>query len=365
MTFVCFILSVAASAHADIVVRLSVKAVLDPANGMRQAEVSELIFSNTVAGMNALLASFGRGYRYEWVGKTLIDVGGLGQTNTGPSQYYNVDFQDDPNGDTLRQQFESNAITHPLIYGWDSTAANIYILRMGTNGSSSSSFPPHALTTVLGNPPPGRGYSKIYTVIHELGHHFNLKHTHQGEDYQNSNYSPCTDRNCSCARLIGGDADLIADTIADHQCWNSPNAIAQGNYGMNYIDLTASRQAAVNRIWSNIMSYHEDQQGTNEVTLFTSDQLDRWTDSANHDRPAEVSGRTWFVDRNNICLGPTGDSTCVGGFGGPFPLVAQGISVASAGDIVLIRPGNYNETMTINKSVTLRATRGNAIIGKP
>ena len=74
MTFVCFILSVAASAHADIVVRLSVKAVLDPANGMRQAEVSELIFSNTVAGMNALLASFGRGYRYEWVGKTLIDV---------------------------------------------------------------------------------------------------------------------------------------------------------------------------------------------------------------------------------------------------------------------------------------------------
>jgi hypothetical protein len=31
----------------------------------------------------------------------------------------------------------------------------------------------------------------------------------------------------------------------------------------------------------------------------------------------------------------------------------------------LIRPGNYNEPMTISKPVTLRATRGNATIGAP
>jgi hypothetical protein len=359
------LLLLAAPARADIVIRLSVKAVLDPATGMRQPEVSELIFSNTVAGMNALLASFGRGYRYEWVGNALIDVGGRGQTNTGPSQYYNVDFQDDPNGETLRQQFESNAIAHPLIYGWDSRAANIYILRMGTNGSSSSSFPPNALTTVLGNPPPGRGYSKIYTVIHELGHHFNLKHTHQGQGYLNSDLSACADQNCGCARLIGGNDDLIADTIADHVCWNSRDAIAQGNYGMNYADLTNLRKAAVDRVWLNIMSYHEDDQGTNEVNVFTSDQLDRWTDSANNDRPAEVSGRTWFVDRNNGCLAPIGSSACVGNFGGPYPTVAGGIASARAGDIVLIRPGHYNEPMTLNKAITLRATRGDALLGIP
>ena len=36
------------------------------------------------------------------------------------------------------------------------------------------------------------------------------------------------------------------------------------------------------------------------------------------------------------------------------------------GDIVLIQPGNYNETMTINRPVTLRATRaGSATLGKP
>jgi hypothetical protein len=360
----CALLGLAVQAQADIVVRISVKAVLDPATGRRQPGVSDLIFSNTVVGMNALLASFGRGYRYEWVGNALVEVGGLGQFFSGPSQYYNVDFQDDPDGETLRQQFESNAKASPTIYGWDSTAANIYILRMGSNGSSSSSFPPNALTTVLGNPPPGRGYSKIYTVIHELGHHFNLKHTHQGQGYLNPDFSTCADQNCSCARLIGGSEDLIADTISDHVCWNSRDAIAQGNYGMNFIDLTTARQAAVNRVWSNIMSYHEDQLG-NEVNLFTSDQLDRWTDSANNDRAAEVSGRTWFVDRNSGCLTPTGSSACTGNFGGPFPTVAVGVSVARAGDIVLVRPGHYNEPMTINKSITLRATRGDALLGIP
>jgi hypothetical protein len=202
-------------------------------------------------------------------------------------------------------------------------------------------------------------------VIHELGHHFNLKHTHEGESYLNSNNSTCTNQNCDCAKLIGGNDDLIADTIADHKCWHSQDDIAQGNYGMNYVDLTTSRQAAVNRIWSNIMSYHGDDQGTNEVNLFTSDQLDRWTDSANNDRPAEVSGLTRFVDRANGCLAPNGSSVCAGPFGGPYPKVADGITSASPGDIVLIRPGHYNEPMIINKAVTLRATRGDALLGKP
>jgi nitrous oxidase accessory protein NosD len=45
--------------------------------------------------------------------------------------------------------------------------------------------------------------------------------------------------------------------------------------------------------------------------------------------------------------------------------VARGVSEAQAGDIVLIRPGHYNEPMTISKAVALRATRGDALIGKP
>jgi nitrous oxidase accessory protein NosD len=41
------------------------------------------------------------------------------------------------------------------------------------------------------------------------------------------------------------------------------------------------------------------------------------------------------------------------------------VNTAGASDIVLIRPGHYNEPMIINKAVTLRATRGDALIGKP
>jgi nitrous oxidase accessory protein NosD len=41
------------------------------------------------------------------------------------------------------------------------------------------------------------------------------------------------------------------------------------------------------------------------------------------------------------------------------------VNRANTGDIVLIRPGRYNEPMTINKAITLRATRGDALIGVP
>jgi len=65
------LLGLAVPSRADIVIRISVKVILNPANGLRPPTVSDLVFSNTVAGMNALLAKFGRGYRYEWVGNQL------------------------------------------------------------------------------------------------------------------------------------------------------------------------------------------------------------------------------------------------------------------------------------------------------
>ena len=45
-----------ALARADITFRISVKAVLNPATGNRQSGVSDVTFSNTVAGMNEMSA---------------------------------------------------------------------------------------------------------------------------------------------------------------------------------------------------------------------------------------------------------------------------------------------------------------------
>jgi hypothetical protein len=125
-----------------------------------------------------------------------------------------------------------------------------------------------------------------------------------------------------------------------------------------YSALSAANQAAVDRIWNNLMSYHGRQHST---TLCTPDQNDRWTDSANSDRPGVRTGRTRFVATTG------NDTTGTGTSANRYRTLAKGVTVAAAGgaDIVLLRNGNYNEPQTITKAVTLRATRGDAFIGKP
>jgi nitrous oxidase accessory protein NosD len=53
---------------------------------------------------------------------------------------------------------------------------------------------------------------------------------------------------------------------------------------------------------------------------------------------------------------------------GPFGAISSAVNAANAdgGDIIILRPGNYNQTPTINKPLTLRATLdGFATIGSP
>jgi hypothetical protein len=291
------------------------------------------------------------------VGNSLINVGGLGQFNTGPSQYYSVDFVNDEDGDVLKDQFESNAINNPAPYGWSSSAVNIYIMQFGGANWNVCSFPGHQIILVNGV----AGYSTANTVLHEIGHYFNLSHTFNGSQYLNADNSTCTNK-CNCAKFVGGGSDGVADTILDHICWENQNDIAVGNYGSLYSALSASRQAAVDRVWNNLMSYHNYQ---HDNPYLTPDQLDRWADSANDDRPGVRTGRTRFVDRDCSPIVPNGSSICTAI--GPYPTVAGGInaSTANGADIVMVRPGNYNEPMTITKPLTMRATRGNAVIGKP
>jgi hypothetical protein len=88
------------------------------------------------------------------------------------------------------------------------------------------------------------------------------------------------------------------------------------------------------------------------------------TDTSNGGRNNVATGFTRFVDHTSSCFIPNGSSGC-SIFGGPYHSVGDGINAANPGDIVMVRPGNYNEPMTISKPLTLRATRGNATIGVP
>ena len=101
------------------------------------------------------------------------------------------------------------------------------------------------------------------------------------------------------------------------------------------------------------MSYHLPQD------RFTSDQLDVWTDNANGDRNAVATGHTRFVATSGNDTTGNGTSTA------RYRTLAKGVSVANSGDIVLLRAGSYSETSTITKALTLRATRGTAVIGLP
>ena len=323
------------SALAQLNVRVSVKFILGssgqrPSNGggfgasgvdlvNNASVISNINYSNDLMRRN------GRGYQY-----TLTEI----QDVSGWSGFFNLAARDQDNKEALQAVATSNATTRAQFF-WRDNAVNVYINNTSSGYCSSVG---NGEAIFVGS----RAYDTL--IIHEVGHFFDLAHTHSGEQFRDSDNSSCAAADCTCAILLGGNTDGITDTIADHECWSRAQ-IAAGTPGAS--------QTQIDNVWLNIMSYHLPQD------RFTSGQLDVWTDTANSARNAMVTGRTRFVDRDNVSGFQFGTSVF------PYPTVGTGVANAIAGDIVLIRPGNYNQPQTINKAVTLRATRGNAVIGIP
>jgi hypothetical protein len=324
----------AGAAHGQLNVRVSIKFILS-AGGARPSNggcfgangvnlTSDQAVRDNIDLANDIMTSLGRGYRYQLT--EIRDVSGW-------SGFFNISARSGANKSALEAVATSNATTRAQFF-WRNDAINIYI-----NNTSSGwcSFPGGDSVIFAGS----CAYDTL--LIHEMGHYFSLAHTHDGEQFLNSNGSSCAAGNCGCAQLIPGD-DGFDDTLPDVNCW-SRSQLAAGNPGAS--------AAQLDNTFLNIMSYHIPQD------RFTPDQLDAWTDTANSARFNAVSGRTRFVDRANVSGFEFGTSTL------PYDTVSQGVAAASAGDIVLIRRGNYNQPQTITKAVTLRASRGNAIIGLP
>lgn len=323
------------AASSDISMRISVKFILGPGNAMPGGGNGNFNgfddITNQVSVANAFLRGTGRGYQFQiWENTTVAG---------DASAFFNLSRDD-------KEDLEAAAEADPTEFKYRNNAINMYVNN--ADNSAVCSFPPDDDIILYGQS------SRSTSLWHESGHYFNLSHTHTGQDFLNGNGTDCTNK-CSCAQVLGGSSDGCADTIADNECWDTQNLIAQGNYGMNYASLSAANQTRVDNIHFNIMSYHDTRD------RMTSDQLDRWTDAANGDRNADCTGRTRFVATTG------NDATGDGSSGNRFKTLAMGVAVASGGgiDIVLLRAGNYNEPQTITKAVTLRATRGNAVIGLP
>ncbi|HPY31764.1 MAG TPA: M4 family metallopeptidase [Verrucomicrobiota bacterium] len=74
-------------------------------------------------------------------------------------------------------------------------------------------------------------------------------------------------------------------------------------------------------------------------------------------------GRGVYVDKNSTCGVPFGLATCVMGLG-PWRSIGDGLIGTKPGDTLHIRTGNYNETMSIYKILTLEADSGPVTIGQ-
>jgi hypothetical protein len=322
-----------ASAQAQILIQVSIKLILDangnrPPNqpGFQLATPAEIQSAVDIA--NAVLLTTGRGYQLD---ADILEVSGI-------SQYF-----DATPTEGNRDRLERDAKNETVRYRWRAGVINVYVSGTTDGGNSGiCSFPGGTETILLSQ----RGGGT--TLLHELGHFFGLYHT------QGRSCGGCD----SCGGVLDDRSDHVDDTLKDWACWDQDEIASNNGMCCRYEDLLVENQVRVDNVFFNVMSYHDTR------NRLTSGQMDRLTDFANGSRNWAVTGDTEFVDFRNDALFPDGSSEKAPftGTGGPYPTVAQGVLAASASDIVLIRAGTYEEGLLIRRPLTLRASRGDAIL---
>jgi len=337
----------ASSAHAQFIdIRLSYKAVLDPASGQRAQNFTDTQIDQAIAQMNQLQAGYNRGFRFVRV-DPVWNVGSFGDT-TGPSRWFNVNFADQNNGLIWRDQMET-AARNDARYVWNNNAINIY-LTGGISGGLGSR-PGHDII-ILGGAIAGDAARQL----REIGHYFDLC------DTQGCGCGDCGPNPGQCN--TPGD-DGVYDTLSDLPCWDQA-VLSQHNYGVPYASLASWQVSAVDDTFFNLMSPR------GAGSRLTRDQLDRWTDTASGTRRSVTTGRTWYVlGGGNPCIFQTGYSDCGFFLGGPLGgfLTATELANPAGGDVIRIRFG-VNEAdnlpRTYSKPATWRNAEGyNITIGRP
>jgi len=351
----------AAAAHIDV--NLSIKYILDQ-NGDRPAGFldDEQNIRDVVDRTTFAMERWGRGYRYTILG----DI----EEVAGASQF----FQIGGTGMPTNHDLEDAARANPTQYHWRNDAVNVYIVACCAAGATIPTNPDEVnyrivfISSNANDAPTDPGQNARQTLwAHELGHHANLIHPWDGDGVADTRPEPSpfqcggpTPPNLPFPCGPGGDECCCTSKVANL----AAAAQAQGWSQQEFDDLRF-----------NVMGYNGAVDcfalGQTVVTVanmrLTSGQLDRWTDATRQyhfdavTRFGEVTGLTWFVDAANTSPPFNGYSTA------PYTTVLSGLqhAYAGGGDIVLIRAGNYAETLTINQPVTLRASRGVARIGPP
>jgi hypothetical protein len=322
-------------------IRVSIKVIVDPVTGNRPSGITDVLLRTAETNANVWKLNYSRGYKFRIA--EIVNIGGPSQGgSSGPSQWYGQDpratpepwntFQNDINTDS-RYQRRTDQVNFYITTSPSSNPGGACPIPPGEPGNISC----HGF--VNGGP---------WWMNHELGHFFGLYHTFGG---------------CSCGGCSypsSGD-DGISETLPEASC-DTQDQIALRAFAKTYSNCTASEKNQVDNTFFNVMSYHNAATKDQVEDRMTELQLDRVSDMANSTRRPFVSGETVYVSLAGLDIF-SGRSS-----GGPKRTVANAVASASASgsDIVLLRPGSYGENITINRAVTLRATRvGSATIGTP
>ncbi len=353
-----FTLAKAKAEDPFITIYLSFKVILN-SDGTRPDFISNEQINNCIDSMNTLMDKTGRGYRFKRL--EIIEIGGNGDPN-GVSRWASISFLD------LKDQefwnFETLVRnTSPQIYRWSTQAINVYINQATRGGVCSRPTFGHDVVTIgsiaIINFPP--------VFLHEIGHYFNLCHTH-GCD----NNCKCNDDKSKCNSKNITD-DEVADTPLDDPCWGLVQMI-KNNPGLDFA-------GAVNLL-NNLMSYHNLNGGTQEY--ISEGQLDRWADAMDERKsnvvpPTKTYNRTsvrnaygWFIHPNAGAPQPiTNQINYFPEYGNSYKEIRLSDALIfdkrkGGHGIIFMRSGTYHSGgIKINQPITFRATRaGSAVITK-
>ena len=330
--------------YSQIELRVSVKFILDK-NGNR-ATTGDLVTDQDIVDQitrgNEVLRNTHRGYQLRLL--PILDVENAGEWFDIHAKIDGNDTDETADGEELRAKIQESIDRGVNKFKWRDDAINFYIV--GSNTSASC-------RCYLDDPLDGDYILSSQnidgeTFTHEIGHYFGLLHTHSGSSERFLDGTPC-DKDCDCPVYVPG-SDGMADTLADHQCWKSMDTMSWHIFGRPFENLGAADRVLVTNTFYNIMSYHS------VTDRFTNDQMDKLTDWANNDRHQVASGTTWFVDRT------AGGISHNGSLEKPFKEIRDALKEARSTDVVLLRAGTYTDTTRLDQRVTLRATRGNALL---
>lgn len=358
LLFICLAFATVSPAHAIIKIRVSVKFILD-SNGNRAGTTAMAATDNpsSTSGTSRLntdgdvmaAVDFGNAVLrreavpYELQLTEIAEV----QNNT----WFGLDARKSDNKDLI----EDTAKTDKTRWKWRDNAINVYITGSFTAGVSSFAGIDAAVGGSSGQAILLGQNVGVPTLIHEIGHFFDLCHTQGcacGGCGEPNNLQGCDD--ASGFATLG---DGIGDTLLDSDCF-SRDDIAQRNFNKAYSQLTANQREQVDNTFQNVMSYHSAGDsltvGSENRNQFTPGQFDDWSLTASTTRRVFVTGRVRFVK-------PTSDPFGTGDSHNSAMALDDALDDAEAGDALRFDPGTYQwagTSLRITRRITLSSRGG-------